>query len=1329
MKKRIVMLLLSLCSCIAAQENQSSKYYFSHLSVDKGLSQSSVLCILQDKIGYMWFGTKEGLNRYDGVSFRTFTHNPLSMNGLGNNVINSMYEDLAGNIWLGTDGGIYIYKNEDESFEKFNIKNSDNQTITKPVYYIAGDDDGNIWFAVESQGMFCYRIDKKELKHYSIKLNDKANANVVSFCIDQQKTIWLGLGDKGLFYTNNLFKDIIPFTEKDSEDNMFENEVIFKIIPENKNNLYIGSSRKGFTKINLINKHTQDLLSGNSKTNNTFVRCVLKSSPNEFWIGTENGIYIYNSNLNSYTKLKHDSDDDYSLSDNAIYSLYKDREDAIWVGSYFGGINYYPPKYTYFEKYYPLIRQNSISGKIVREFCQDKNGNIWIGTEDAGLNLFNPRNGTFTQFKDDNLYHNIHALCLDDDKLWVGTFSMGLYRIDLKTNRIEKHFTKNTDAGSLVNNNVFAMYKTSLGELYVGTSAGLNIYNRSTQSFDKVEYMKDIFVFDIFEDSKGDIWFASYVSGLFKYSPRDKSWKHYVSDSTKPNSLPYDKVISIFEDSNHKIWITTQGGGFCSFDSKTETFIQASNDKHILHNHVIYKIIEDDSHNFWLTTNRGLYCYDPRTDIYKTYTTANGLLGNQFNYSSGLKTADGKIYIGGIDGFIAFNPTTFAENNTKAPIVITDFFLFNKHITAKDPNTPLTKNISLVEELNLKYDQNSFSFNFASLSYIASDVNSMVYKLEGFDKEWYAASSSQTASYTNLKPGNYVFSVKYTNSDKEIKKIKITIDSPFWQTPLAFILYFVLIAGSAGFVIRNYQKRLQNKQKYQLIKIESQKEKEIYEAKVEFFTNVAHEIRTPLTLIKGPLENVMKKEDLDDNIKDDLNVMEKNTTRLLNLTNQLLDFRKTEEKGFSVNFTQINISELIRETHTRFYPTAKDLKLVFDLSLPENDLYAAVDKEAFTKILSNLFTNAIKNSNSFISITLREVSEYNPEMFSISVTNDGDTIPTEMREEIFKPFVRLENSSGRKWTSGTGIGLTLVKSLVELHTGRLFIEDKANTCFCVEIPLKLQNASDILSKPESDKQLPLAKNTQKEDKTTILVVEDDSEMSNFVSKQLHHKYNIIQAGNGIEALQVMDAQNISLIVSDVMMPEMDGFELCKRCKSDIAYSHIPLILLTAKVSLQSKIEGIELGADDYIEKPFSSEYLLARISNLLASQEKKHQSFISSPFTEAKSIALSKTDEDFLDRLTELINKNISEPDFNIDTLAEQMHMSRSSLHRKIKGLSQLTPNEYIQLERLKKAAQLIRSGDYRINEVCYIVGFSSSSYFAKCFQKQFGVLPKDFGK
>jgi signal transduction histidine kinase/DNA-binding response OmpR family regulator len=808
-----------------------------------------------------------------------------------------------------------------------------------------------------------------------------------------------------------------------------------------------------------------------------------------------------------------------------------------------------------------------------------------------------------------------------------------------------------------------------------------------------------------------------------------------LHNENNPKSLPYDKVVSIFEDSHRQVWLTTQGGGFCLFHPETETFT-SYNLADGLPNDVVYQIVEDKDGLFWLTTNNGLVCFQPTTGAMKVYTTSNGLLGDQFNYHSSLETEDGTIYLGSIDGFIAFNPKTFSENRSLPSIVITDFLLFGKEVYVGEPGSPLEKSITFSDELILQSSQNSFSFRVTALDFQAPRMSKIMYKLDGFDADWLTIGESPIVTYSNLRYGNYTFKVKVSNSDGVWNEngisLKVHILPPFYLSVWAYFVYALLIIGCSLYVIIYFKRRSNNKHRRQMEKFEQEKEREVYHAKIDFFTNVAHEIRTPLTLIKGPLENIILKKQVDAETREDLNVMKQNTERLLNLTNQLLDFRKTESQGFRLNFAKCNITEVLKETHVRFTSLAKQKGLEFTLQVPEKDFYAHVNQEAFTKIISNLLNNGMKYAESYVHVMLEIPETDDDNLFRIRTVNDGVIIPDEMKEEIFKPFVRFNEQEDGKVTTGTGIGLALSRSLAELHQGTLAMETgEESNIFCLTLPV-VQDMTITLT-PEAEveidrvNEIPAEQAGRKDNRPTVLVVEDNPDMLTFVVRQLSRDYTVLTATNGAEALKVLDGNYVNLVISDVVMPVMDGFELCKTIKSDLNYSHIPVILLTAKTNIQSKIEGMELGADAYIEKPFSVEYLQACASNLIQNREKLRQAFAESPFIAANTMALTKADEEFIKRLNEVIQINYANPEFSMDDMADNLNMSRSNFYRKIKGVLDLSPNEFLRLERLKKAAQLLKEGENRVNEICYMVGFNSPSYFAKCFQKQFGVLPKDF--
>jgi len=1306
------------------------RYYFKNLDLKNGLSQNTVNAILQDKLGFMWFGTKDGLNRFDGLSFRTFRSRKGDPKSLGSNFITALYEDENGKMWVGTDAGLYIYEPEMEAFRLFDLHDSNGSSVLKPVSMIGGDKNGRIWIAVESHGLYCYDSKIGKVKNHRFS---NISSNVTTFNIDKSGRMWIGFFGNGLYYSKDNLKTIKPFSSPDGKI-VFRNDVISKVVYSRFNCLYIGSVKGGLNELNLNTGLIRNLLLTDENKEPIYVRDILTFSNSEFWIGTESGVYVYNLNNGNYIHLKNSGNDPYALSDNAVYSLCKDKEQGVWVGSYFGGVNYLPRQNTYFEKYYTTDHVNSIHGKRVRELCQDNDGSIWIGTEDGGLNHFDPVSGKSVFFEPSRAFTNIHGLCIDGDNLWVGTFSKGLKVINKKTGALIKTYLKSDSRNSLYDNSVFSICKTSTGKLYFATLFGLVSYNRETDDFTRIDALSGKFVYDIREDSRGNIWLATYANGAYCLDVKKNTWTNYTYDSKNEKSIPNNKVLSIFEDSRGQIWLTTQGGGFCKFVSDNKSFIRY-NSSNGFPSDVVYQIAEDNQGLFWITTNNGLMRFNPNTRKIKIFTTSNGLLSNQFNYRSSLKTDDGTLYFGSIDGFVSFNPSTFSENKYIPPVVITEFLLFNRSVPVGEKHSPIKQSITFSKKLVLKSSQNSFSFRLAALSYQALGMNHLKYKLEGFDKEWYSVTESPLINYSNLKYGKYVFKVRASNNDGVMNEqgceLIIVIKPPFYLTIVAYILYFLLFLATIAYTILYLKRREAGKHQVQMEKFENEKEKEVYKAKIDFFTNVSHEIRTPLTLIKGPLDSIIQKQEVSAEMKEDLNIMSKNTNRLLNLTNQLLDFRKTESQGFQLNFIENNITDLLRDSYQNFSSLARQKKLDFSMNVPDSDLFADVDKEAFIKIISNLFSNAVKYSATYIHVKLQRDDTEGDSTFTLQVCNDGVIIPDVVKERIFQPFVRFNENDARQLTTGTGIGLALSRSLTELHHGRLYM-DLVSDCnsFHLTLPVHQENAiilsSDSLD-ADTDSQPVTTRAVTDVSKPVVLLVDDNQEMLAFVKKELSSRFTILTATNGFKALEILDENYINLIISDVMMPHMDGFEFCSKVKTTLAFSHIPVILLTAKTNLQSKIEGMDLGADAYIEKPFSVDFLQACAANLIRSRVRLREAFTSLPFVASNTLAMTKADEEFLKKINDIIHKNIANSEFSMDEMAEKLNMSRSSFYRKIKEILDLSPNEYLRLERLKKAAGLLKEGQNLVNEICYMVGFNSPSYFSKCFQKQFDVLPKDF--
>ena len=1298
--------------CVRAATGQS--YYFKTLDVGDGLSQNTVGQIIQDRLGFMWFGTREGLNRYDGLAFRVYRKDN---SGLGKNFVTALYEDSGGRIWTGTDGGVYVYSPREDAFAAFDLL-SDRQTrVTGYVTCIAGEGE-EVWIASEGQGLFCHDCRTGALRHL---FQTQGLPNVNTFLLTED-SCWVALYADNLYAVSKAFdSDMRPFRDAEGRE-PFKGDVVNMITPGPHNCVYVASNA-GLTEINLTTRKTRRLL-------DAYVRTARLGADGELWVGTETGLYVL-SLPDGRTRARltvPEQDDPYALPDNAIYSLCRDREGGMWIGSYFGGVSHRPFPLTRFKKVYPH-GELGFMGRRVREICGGRDGTLWIGTEDKGLFNYDPRSGVMTPFRHPLIYRNIHGLCPDGDELWVGTFSGGLNRVSLKTGRV-RHYARGEGENEMPADDAFAICRTTTGDILVGCTSGLLKYNRQTDDFVRVPQLRDIFVYDMAEDAGGDLWVATYAHGVFRYDVRKRGWRHYLHDRQDSASLPYNRVIGICEDSRKRLWLMTLGGGVCRYDPAGDCFVRYGADDG-LPDGTVYEMVEDDEGCLWMTSNSGLVCFDPDEGVRHVYTTANGLLSNHFNFKSGYKDADGNIYLGSINGLVIFNPRTFEKNGFTPPVVLTDFYLSDRRLTASGGGFPPETSVTYADGLRLGADQNSFAVRAVVLSYQAPEMNRLEYRLEGFDKGWNALGRNSMIGYSGLPYGDYTLRVRGANGDGTWnpveRRLSIRISPPFYLSGMAYGCYALMAASVLLGGVVCYRRRQRRRQRRLQERFEREKERELYAAKIEFFTSVAHEIRTPLTLIKSPLEHVLASGHVPDEIREDMETMDQNVGRLSDLVGQLLDFRKTEREGFRLNFVECDVVEIWQTVYKRFLPLSRQKDLEFTADVPD-ELAASVDKEALTKVISNLLANAVKYAETYIRSRLSASDGH----LHLTVCNDGQPVPPDMREEIFKPFVRYRE--GRHSTvAGTGIGLALARSLAELHGGTLeMAADAADNEFRLSLPLEHSGTLSGDGHLRSPEGIParaagVSPDAPAENACGVLVVEDSADMLDYIVRKLSGDYRVLAARNGREALDVLETETVRLVISDIMMPEMDGLELCARLKSDLDYSHIPVILLTAKTTIQSKIEGLKTGADAYVEKPFSVEYLKACMASLLSNREKLRRSFAHSPFVETGSMAMSKADERFLRALNEVVTARLQDPEFGPDELGAALHMSRSSLSRKLRGVLDMTPGDYVRLERLKKAARLLKEGGYKVNEVCYMTGFNTPSYFTKCFQKQFGVLPKDF--
>ena len=1086
--------------------------------------------------------------------------------------------------------------------------------------------------------------------------------------------------------------------------------------------ILVGTDRAGLKFYDRNSRNTETIIP------DIQVRDIKQCNENTYWIASESGVYILNMTDRSITHLQKSLTNEYTISDNAVYSITKDREGGIWVTTFFGGINYLPKEYIPFKYFIGGKTHPGMPGNAVREICPDQYGNLWLGTEDNGINRYSPATGEITNFSRTNPAHplsatNIHGLLADDSRLWVGTFNTGIDLLDIPSGKIIKRYTRSNTDNLLPSDFILCFCKLSEDEILIGTSEGLVLFRKKEECF--IPWGTEIksMVRQIYKDSKGDIWVAT-TSGAYRYSKTEKKFAHYTSNRERSQTIGDNNVTSIFEDSKNRIWVATVYG-FSLYNEISDSFNRITVENGLPSN-IVHRILEDDEHFFWIATANGLVRFNPETYVMKTFSYTDGLPEAQFNYCSAYKMPDGTMYMGTINGMIAFNPRDFKEDVYSPSVCITRIDVQDDRIGAPKYNV---NRILESGELKLPHNRSTFTLSYVALSYTSPDAIQYAYRLDGSDKDWIYMKQNKDVTFANLSPGDYVFRVKSTNSsgvwqDNETT-LRITVTPPFWATGWAYLIYFLTVC--LLIVLWYYYKKAKLEEKHRINReiFETKKEKELYDAKIQFFTFITHEIRTPLTLIKAPLEKILRSGDGTPATQENLRIIEKNTGRLLDLSNQLLDFRKTESRGFKLNYVTTDVVLWLETILHPFRPAFEQGNKHFTVKLPELPFEASLDREAFSKIVSNLVSNALKYSDSRISLELLPPSG-EERMFTLLVTNDGHLIPDSETENIFNPFYRLKETENRQ---GSGIGLSLAHSLAEFHRGRLFYQQTPDGLnqFVLKLPEQQEDSYRIAAGNEKEK-VEMVTLTET-GKSAILIVEDQDDMRHFIARELAEMYQVVEAENGKVALDLVRKNTVNLIISDVMMPIMDGFELCNEVKNDVNVSHIPFILLTAQHNLQSRLKGLNTGADAYMEKPFSIELLTAQVSNLLKSRELLNKTYLEKPFTPVASLAVSQVDDIFLHKLNDYLEENLSNEALSVEMLADTMGMSTSSLYRKVKGLSGLSPNDFIRIARLKKAILLMQNGENRISEIAFQVGFSSPAYFSTCFQKQYGKTPSEYLK
>ncbi|PST83753.1 histidine kinase [Pedobacter yulinensis] len=1029
MRGLLLCLLVYLVMPFAGAKCFAQSYYFKRYGADDGLAHNSVTSILQDKKGFMWIGTRGGLNRFDGYSFKTYRDHENPYGHVGNTAVSALAEDRKGILWIGTGRGIFSYDPDREVFTRLpeaGLSNVNNLLV---------DQQNNLWFAT---GGYLFKYDQRSRKVTDLHTRAQCMA------IDQRNNLWVGDNTGMLTYFDFKNRSRKSYTIVGSEfaPNL---RSISSISLREDGTVLIGCYKQGLKSLNLRTGQIKTLPLYSDGRALIYVRDINRISANEYWIASESGIYVYNPVSRASTNLRTRADDPYSIADNAVYKVVQDDRGGIWVATFFGGLNYYSRENARFRKYYPLLGKNTISGHAVREICPDNDGHLWIGTEDAGLNKFNLQTKRFTAYvpgpKNGISYPNIHGLLAVGNELFIGPFFHGLEIMDTRTGRIRDRFRFVGPPEDNKSYFVLSIYMTHDSLVLLGTGldgSGLFTYHPRHKTFKRVAGVPvNTHILAIREDHAGYVWAGSLGQGAFFYHPKTgKSGNIRFAAQHKAAPLNEFSVCGILEDSQKSLWFATEGGGLIRLSPDRKT-IKKFTVKDGLPTNILYRILEDDSGHLWISSLKGLVCFDLRTEKIRTYNRSNGLITDQFNFGSAYRATDGMMYFGCVKGMVAFQPGELLSVETGPPLYVTGFQLDNHELVPQQQKGPLYRSIINTDTIVLQYNENNFSVEFSALDYHAAEATRYEYIMQGLDKNRTYLTRNRKAFFTDLSPGNYTFSVRarsnagyWTSAER---RLFIQVLPPFWKTNTAYLLYLAAGLLAVYFLTRYYHRYQERKHLGKLRLFEIEKEKEIYQAKIEFFTNIAHEIQTPMTLILAPVE-LMAEEAHEEETKKRLQMVERNARRLSDLTTQLLDFRQTEIDQFGLNFVETNINELLQEQALSFDEEARKNGITLTLRVPEPPVIAFADREALVKICLNLISNAIKYAAKAVSIEL--LSSVEPEgTFSICFLNDGKGIPPEYAERVFEPFFRLRT----KEKPGTGIGLSLAKSLAELHNGTLIL--------------------------------------------------------------------------------------------------------------------------------------------------------------------------------------------------------------------------------------------------------------------------------------------------
>jgi len=1327
----------------------SAQYYFKNINTDQGLSSNSVNAVMRDKQGYLWVGTNIGLNRFDGYNTQIFKHNVNNSGSLNANYILWLKQDAGGVLWIFTQLGLNVFDYQHE------IVSSNYQ----PILAERGISDIHLLNTVCGKTKTAHFVDNYEVKIYnhttkSIVKVAKDNREIYyqTGSFDNDDNLWL-IDDACILYkVNTKNGKIITRSNYLSRSNKTFNNSMFI---DKRNNLWITLNSTSLyllnTKTNKLTDFKKDV--SNAPFNSFPIRTVIEDDNNTMWIATDHGgICLLNPFDFSYKCILEDDKNPLSLSENTITALFPDTDGAIWVGTYKQGVDYYHPLNRRFTTY---KIPGATNYNDINCFAEDTEGNIFIGTNGKGLFKYNLKTNTYSPVNYNskgNIDNTIVSLLYDSKgRLWIGTYMDGLYCYNGK--KFVHYFNNPKSNPILPDDNIWSLVEDANQTIWIGTlNVGFHHFDEKANKFiqfanDKNKYAS---IECGFRDKNNYLLFGS-TWGIIMLKPNGQYHRYFNFNKNNDSFAERNYINSIAQDKKGYYWIATQSG-LAIMDGVTGNYHFLNADAGLV-NKSISMVLVDKSNTVWASTASGIFMLkivdygqlnDIKTNIVR-FGKDDGLQDNKFNGKSAYLTQKGKLFFGGINGFNVIDPNKLILDKNTANVVLSKLYINNEFISIGEKvsgRVLLEKSLSYTKDITLKHDENTVTITFTALNFLHPEKNNFEYQLEGFDDKWITIDASNPkATYNNLGRGTYTFNVRVKNNglypNVEPTSLTIEVLPPFWWSWPAFLLYFIIVSALIVFIYRYLVDRATFELRLSKEHQERQHIEEISAMKVKFFTNLSHELRTPVSLIMLPVENMLSK-NLDANLKNNLTMVLRNAKRLLFIVNQLLDFRKLEVGEITYHPVMGNIVNFIKDVTLPFMDIAQNKNIKLTVRSNVEELYTNFDHNKLERIIFNLLSNSFKYTGNRGSIDVSIFYQENNAMpIRIELSDTGIGIEKDKISNIFKPFYQAENQ-GTIANMGTGIGLSITYEFVRLHNGIINVESAVDkgTTFIIELPMTEERApvlkedlpeEELIISAESTK-LPTIDSISKKSKT-VLIVDDNDDFRFYLVENLRGMYNVIEANNGKIAYEKANRFIPDIIVSDVTMPVMDGYELCSKLKSEVNTSHIPIILLTANTMDEDKITGFEAGADDYISKPFNVGVLKARIRNMLIKKDEQRSKLNKQSGLDISEINLPTLDEKLLDKVNKFTLENIANTEFGIEELSKLIGMSTVYLNKKISALTGKTTSEYVRSIRLRKAAQLLEKSDMSISEVAYEVGYNSPKYFSKYFKDEYKILPSEYRK